>query len=39
MRKIDGCDMEKCVTLDSSEKTIAFLGDRWWTADGETARG
>ena len=30
MRKIDGCDMEKFGTLDSSEKTIAMLGDRWW---------
>ena len=30
MRKIDECDMEKCGTLDSSEKTIAILGDRWW---------
>ena len=28
----DGCDMEGFGTLliDSSEKTIAFLGDRWW---------
>ena len=24
------CDMEKFGTLDSSEKTIAILGDRWW---------
>ena len=31
MRKIDEqCDMEKFDTLDSSEKTIAILGDRWW---------
>ena len=30
MRKIDECDMEKFGTLDSSEKTIAILGDRWW---------
>ena len=30
MRKIDGCDMEKFGTLDSSEKTIVILGDRWW---------
>ena len=30
MRKIDECDMEKFSTLDSSEKTIAILGDRWW---------
>ena len=30
MRKIDECDMEKFCTLDSSEKTIAILGDTWW---------
>ena len=29
MRKIDECDMEKFGTLDSSEKTIAILGDKW----------
>ena len=29
MRKIDECSMEKFGTLDSSEKTIAVLGDRW----------
>ena len=30
MREIDGCDVEEFDTLDSSEKTIAILGDRWW---------
>ena len=30
MRKIDECDMKEFGTLDSSEKTIAILGDRWW---------
>ena len=30
MREIDECDMEEFDTLDSSEKTIAILGDRWW---------
>ena len=30
MSKIDECDTEKFSTLDSSEKTIAILGDRWW---------
>ena len=30
MRKSDECGMEKFGTLDSSEKTIAILGDRWW---------
>ena len=32
MRKIDECVMEKFGTLDinSSEKTIAILADRWW---------
>ena len=30
MRKIDEGDREKFGTLDSSEKTIAILGDKWW---------
>ena len=30
MREIDECDMEVFDTLDSNEKTIAILGDRWW---------
>ena len=30
MRKIYECNMEQFGTLDSSEKTIAILGDRWW---------
>ena len=30
MRTIGDSDMEKFGTLDSSEKTIAILGDRWW---------
>ena len=30
MRKIDERVVEKFGTLDSSEKTIAILGDRWW---------
>ena len=30
MRKLDACDMEECGRLESSEKTIAILGDRWW---------
>ena len=30
MRKIDECGMEKFGTLNSSEKTIAILGDRRW---------
>ena len=30
MRKIDERDMEKFGTLDSREKTIAILGNRWW---------
>ena len=30
MREIDECYMEEFDTLDSSEKTIAILGDRWW---------
>ena len=27
MRKIDECDVGKCGTLDSSEKTISIPGD------------
>ena len=32
VKKIDECDKEEFGTLDinSSEKTIATLGDRWW---------
>ena len=30
MREIDECDMNKLGTLDSSEKTIAILGYKWW---------
>ena len=31
MRKcVDVCDMEEFGRLESSEKTIAILGDRWW---------
>ena len=30
MKKIEECGMEKFGTLDSWEKTIAILGDRWW---------
>ena len=30
MRKLDECDMEEFGRLESSEKTIAILGDRWW---------
>ena len=30
MRKLDVCDMEDFGRLESSEKTIAILGDRWW---------
>ena len=30
MRKFDECDMEELGRLESSDKTIAILGDRWW---------
>ena len=30
MRGIDKCDMEEFGRLESSEKTIAITGDRWW---------
>ena len=29
-KKKDECGMDKFGTLDSSEKTFAILGDRWW---------
>ena len=29
MREIDECDLEEFGTLDSSDKPIAILGDRW----------
>ena len=29
MRKIDECGMDKFGTPNTSEKTIAILGDRW----------
>ena len=34
MREIDECDMEEFDALDSSEKTIAILGDRRMVATG-----
>ena len=30
MRNLDVCDMEEFGKLESSEKTIAFLGDGSW---------
>ena len=30
MRKLDDCDMGGFGTIESSEKTIAILGDKWW---------
>ena len=30
LRKFDVCDMEEFGRLESSEKTIIILGDRWW---------
>ena len=30
MRKLDVCGMEEFGRLESSEKTIAILGIRWW---------
>ena len=37
--KIGECDMEKFGTLDSREKTIAILGDRWWPQKAEQQGG
>ena len=30
MRKLNVCDTEEFGRLESSEKKIAILGDRWW---------
>ena len=30
MRRLDVCGMEEFGRLESSEKTVAILGDRWW---------
>ena len=30
MRKLVVCDMEEFGRRESGEKTIVFLGDRWW---------
>ena len=38
MREIDECGMEEFDTLDSSEKTIAILGDRWVATGVQTGR-
>ena len=39
MRKIEECGMERFGTLDSSEKTMAILGDRWWLQTAKPGRG
>ena len=31
MGEFGECDMEEFVELVSSEKTIAILGDKWWS--------
>ena len=31
VRKLDVCDMEVFRRLESSEKAIAIVGDRWWS--------
>ena len=40
VREVDECDLQEFETLDSSEKTIAIPGDRWWpqAAEGDEAR-
>ena len=37
-RKLDGCEMEEFGRLESSEKTIAILGDRWWSKKAKQER-
>ena len=39
MSKIDERGLEKLGTLQSSEKTIAILGGRWWSQTSKTGRG
>ena len=39
MTTIDECDTEKFDTLDSYEKTIAILGDRWWPQAAKQEKG
>ena len=36
MRKSEDGDKEEFRRLESSEKTIAFLGDRWWLPNKKT---
>ena len=36
MRKFDVCDMEEFCRLESSERMIAILGDRWWPQTAKT---
>ena len=35
MRKLEECDMGEFGRLESSEKTIAIVGDRWWPQTGK----
>ena len=35
MRKLEVCDVEEFGRLESSEKTIAIRGDRWWPQTAE----
>ena len=39
MGHVDKCDTEKFGTLDSSEKTVVILGDRWWPQTAEKEGG
>ena len=39
MRKLDGRDVEEFGRLESSEKTIAIPGDRWWPKMAKQERG
>lgn len=35
IREIDECNKEDFGSLDSNEKTIAFVGDGWWPQAGK----
>ena len=37
-KKLDGCEMGEFGRPESSEKTIAILGDRWWSKKAKQER-
>ena len=39
MRKLGECDIGEFGRLESSEKTIAILGDKWWPQTAKNKTG